>query len=175
MKKFIYLFLSFLFISFISFAQDQNIEKKERKPGHLNLSKFRQLKQELPTPNTQHTASGAPGSEYTQQQVDYMMNITIDDENQKLFGDEVITYHNNSKDHLEYLWVQLDQNMRAPDSKTPDVQQTVMKGSIKRPATFTDEYLKEPFEGGFNSEYVRDANDKPLSHTINSTYDANQS
>ena len=29
-----------------------------------------------------------------------------------------ITYHNNSKDYLEYLWVQLDQNMRAKDSKS---------------------------------------------------------
>ena len=169
MKKLSYLLLSFLLITSISFAQDQNTIKKERKPGHLNLSKFRQLKQELPTPNTQHTASGAPGPEYTQQQVDYVMNITIDDDNEKLFGDEVITYHNNSKDHLEYLWLQLDQNMRAPDSKTPDVQQTTMRSSMKRPATFTAEYLKEPFAGGFNLEYVRDANDRPLSHTINGT------
>ena len=37
----------------------------------------------------------------------------------ELYGDEMITYHNNSKDNLEYLWVQLDQNMRSPDSKTP--------------------------------------------------------
>jgi len=168
MKKFTYLILSFLFITSLSFAQ-QNGEKKDRKPGHTNISKFRQLKQELPTPNSQHTASGAPGYEYTQQQVDYVMNITIDDETQKLYGDEVITYHNNSKDHLEYLWVQLDQNMRAPDSKTPYAQQTVMNGTFKGPESFTKDYLKEPFAGGFHLEYVRDANDKPLSHSINST------
>ena len=35
---------------------------------------------------------------------------------------KLITYKNNSKDNLDYLWVQLDQNMRAKDSKTPDVQ-----------------------------------------------------
>jgi hypothetical protein len=109
MKKLPYFLISFLFITSFSFAQEQDAEKKERKPGHTSISKFRQLKQELPTPNSQHTASGAPGYEYTQQQVDYVMNITIDEEAQKLYGDEVITYHNNSKDHLEYLWVQLDQ------------------------------------------------------------------
>lgn len=169
MKKLTYLLLCFVLITSFSYSQDQVTEKKERKPGHLATSKFRQLKQELPTPNSQHTASGAPGSEYTQQQVDYVMNITIDDEKEKLSGDEVITYHNNSKDHLEYLWLQLDQNMRAPDSKTPDAQQTVMGGSFARPQTFTNKYLKKPFAGGFHLEYVTDANDKPLSHTINST------
>jgi len=167
MKRFTYFLICSLVLTSISFAQEQ--EKKERKPGHTNISKFRQLKQELPTPNSQHTASGAPGYEYSQQQVDYVMNITIDDETQKLYGDEVITYHNNSKDHLEYLWVQLDQNMRAQDSKTHDVKQTAIKGSFKDPVTFTKTHLKETFDGGFHLEYVKDANDKPVSHFINST------
>ena len=77
----------------------------------------------LATPNSQHTASGAPGKNYTQQKVDYVMNIVLDDDNQKISGNETITYHNNSVDDtLPYLWVQLDQNMRAAkDSKTPDI------------------------------------------------------
>ena len=41
--------------------------------------------------------------------------------NKKLLVTETITYHNNSADELPYLWVQLDQNMRAADSKTPDI------------------------------------------------------
>jgi hypothetical protein len=73
----------------------------------------------LATPNDQHNAAGAPGHQYSQQQVDYVMDIRLDEANNKIYGDENITYHNNSKDHLEYLWVQLDQNMRADDSKTP--------------------------------------------------------
>jgi hypothetical protein len=96
MKKITYFLLSFIVATSITYAQEQGAEKKERKSGHTSISKFRQLKQELPSPNSQHTASGAPGYEYTQQQVDYVMNITIDDETQKLYGDEVITYHNNS-------------------------------------------------------------------------------
>ena len=40
------------------------------------------------------------------------MNIEIDDENQKLYGQEEITYTNKSPDALSYLWIQLDQNIR---------------------------------------------------------------
>ena len=169
MKKPFYFLLSFLLITTFTFSQQPDVVKKERKPGHLDISKFKQLHEELPTPNSQHTASGAPGYEYTQQQVDYVMNIEIDEEKHKLFGDEVITYHNNSKDHLEYLWLQLDQNMRAPDSKTPLVQQSTMDRSFKRIETFTNDYLKEPFPGGFHLDYVKDMNDKPITYYVNNT------
>ena len=34
----------------------------------------------------------------------------------EIYGSETITYTNNSPDNLEYLWVQLDQNVRKKDS-----------------------------------------------------------
>ena len=43
--------------------------------------KFRQLEEILPTPNVYRTASGAPGHKYWQQQVDYNINIKLDDKN----------------------------------------------------------------------------------------------
>ena len=52
-----------LVLGFMSFT----IQAQEREPGHVNTNKFRQLKDVLPTPNEQHTASGAPGKLYTQQ------------------------------------------------------------------------------------------------------------
>ncbi|MCC6399528.1 MAG: M1 family peptidase, partial [Flavobacteriales bacterium] len=73
--------------------------------------KFRQLDQELPTPNEQRTASGAPGHAYWQMKADYDITVEIDDASQKLTGTETITYHNQSPDKLEYLWLQLDQNI----------------------------------------------------------------
>jgi hypothetical protein len=167
MKK-TYFFLLLFLTSFIAFPQENTSEKPERKPGHTDVSKFRQLKEELPTPNREHTASGAPGPEYTHQKVDYVMNITLDDDNQRVYGDEVITYHNNSKDYLEYLWVQLDQNKRSPNSLSPQINQTTIS-SMNNPQRFVGEYMKKPFEGGFNLEYVNDANDKPLSYTVNQT------
>lgn len=81
--------------------------------------KFEQLGTMLPTPNTYRTASGAPGIDYWQQRADYKIDVTIDDETQMLYGEEEITYYNNSPDVLRYLWVQLDQNMRANNSNTP--------------------------------------------------------
>lgn len=48
-----------------------------------NHNKFKQLKEELATPNVYRTAAGAPGHEYYQQKADYVMNITLDDENQE--------------------------------------------------------------------------------------------
>ncbi|MBJ2172639.1 M1 family metallopeptidase [Aureibaculum sp. A20] len=169
MKKITLSILSLLFIVTTAISQEKQTDKKERKPGHVDISKFRQLKEELPTPNDQHTASGAPGHAYTQQQVDYVMNITIDDETQKLYGDEAITYHNNSKDALEYLWIQLDQNMRAPDSKTPDVQETSMRNTFASAQKFTKDNLEQSFPGGFHLEYVKDNNNKDLSYMVNST------
>ena len=44
------------------------------------------------------------------------MDIELDEENNRLYGEEIITYTNNSPDHLPYLWLQLDQNIRRNDA-----------------------------------------------------------
>ena len=141
---------------------------QKTKEGHTNQNKFRQLKQELPTPNLQRTASGAPGKEYTQQQVDYKMDIVLDDANTKITGSETITYHNNSADELAYLWVQLDQNMRAADSKTPDIQPTSLPKKMSK-NRFERSFPEKPFDGGFNIMSVTNTDGSKLSHTINQT------
>ena len=78
--------------------------------------KFRQLAEILPTPNDYRTASGAPGHRYWQQQANYDIDVRINDQNQQLIGRETITYTNHSPDTLNYLWLQLDGNMRSPQS-----------------------------------------------------------
>ena len=56
---------------------------------HITLSrKFEQLGTTLPTPNQYRTASGAPGQAYWQQKADYKMKITLDDNAQKIYGEE---------------------------------------------------------------------------------------
>ncbi len=146
----------------------QQTEEKEREPGHYNQSKFRQMYEEFATPNTYRSASGAPGPDYYQQQADYKMDIELDDKNARLYGVETITYHNNSPDNLEFLWVQLDQNMRAKDSKSP-LRNGNGVSLVYRTGQFTSEYLGQPFDGGFKIEYVRDTNGKPLPYTVNQT------
>jgi len=167
MKKLASLAFSFLFIATALMAQDA---PKKRQKGHTDQNKFRQLKDVLPTPNNRRTASGAPGYEYTQQKVDYIMDIVVDEDKNLLTGNESITYHNNSKDYLEYLWVQLDQNMRAPDSKTPlakseDLGNTAFNG----PVTFTKNNLTKPADFGFKIKEVNNSTGGSLSYTVNRT------
>ena len=140
---------------------------------NVNTSKFRQLGQELPTPNVYRTASGAPGHEYYQQRADYDMSITLDDETQRIYGEETITYTNNSPDELRYLWVQLDQNMRAQNSTT----QQIKTGGIfnQRGATPQTAFnqLKNnqfyDFDGGFKLAYVKTTSGANLPYTVNNT------
>ena len=167
MKKLASLAFSFLFIATALMAQDA---PKKLQKGHTDQNKFRQLKDVLPTPNNRRTASGAPGYEYTQQKVDYVMDIVVDEDKNLLTGNESITYHNNSKDYLEYLWVQLDQNMRAPDSKTPlakseDLGNTAFNG----PVTFTKNNLTKPADFGFKIKEVNNSTGGSLSYTVNRT------
>jgi hypothetical protein len=156
-----------MFFAVVAFAQAQETEAV-KEGGHTNQSKFRQLYQEFSTPNSYRSASGAPGPNYYQQQADYKMDITLDDKNAKIYGEETITYTNNSPDVLEFLWVQLDQNVRTKDTKS-----ALRNGGgvpLAAPtSSFVSSYMKESFDGGFNIEFVKDANGRPLPFTINQT------
>jgi hypothetical protein len=74
-----------------------------------DASPFRRL--ELPAPNTIRTGTGAPGPDYWQQRVDYVIRASLDTVEQRVTGEERITYTNNSPDTLRYLWLQLEQNL----------------------------------------------------------------
>ncbi|GJM31746.1 MAG: aminopeptidase [Saprospiraceae bacterium] len=126
-------------------------------------NKFQQLNEELPTPNVYRTAGGAPGHQYWQQQADYKMDLELDDEQQRIYGEETITYHNNSPDQLEYLWLQLDQNRRTKDSDTYASNPT----SITNQMSIQDIRSLEPdFDGGFKLDFVKDAAGNSLPHTV---------
>ncbi len=166
MNKFKSVLLSAVFVAVGAFAQAQ--EKTERQQGHTNNNKFKQLYDEFSTPNMFRTASGAPGPAYYQQQADYKMDIVLDDENARISGSETITYTNNSPDTLNYLWVQLDQNVRAKDSPSPLIENDAAQPA-DTPGSFADTFLTEPFDGGFNILEVKDTNGRDLPHMINQT------
>ena len=135
-------------------------------PTQVNESKFKQLGQALPTPNVYRTASGAPGHEYWQQQVDYNIEVTLDDENQRIDGEERILYKNNSPDELRYLWLQLDQNVRALDSDSYKIRESRIN---ERSSFGSIQGLEPSFDGGFKIQYVGDETGRPLKYTINKT------
>jgi len=153
---------------FSGLSKSQEVEDKKRDPGHYNNNSFKQLYEEFSTPNQYRSASGTPGPQYYQQQADYVMDIVLDDKNKKLSGFETITYTNNSPDALEYLWVQLDQNMRARDSKTPLIRSNSVSSTIT-PDNFVDRYMGESFDGGFKIQEVLSVNGNNLDYTINRT------
>ena len=124
------------------------------------------METDWPTPNEYRTASGAPGHKYWNQKVDYKMQITIDDDNQVLSGKETITYKNNSPDALSYLWVQLDQNVRAKDSHT---QATATNSLENKMSTNALERLEPSFDGGHKIDAVMDQSGKSLPYVINKT------
>ena len=133
----------------------------------MNENDFRQLKQELATPNVYRTASGAPGHEYYQQKADYQISLILDDEKQTLKGEETITYKNNSPDVLTYLWVQLDQNMRAKDSETNAIATNSINNG--RMEVKDLKKLHNDFDGGFKLDYVKDASGADLPYVVNKT------
>jgi hypothetical protein len=136
--------------------------------GHTNNSKFKQLYDQFADPNRYHNASGAPGVDYYQQKVDYLMDIELDDAASKLYGEETITYTNNSPDQLPYLWLQLDQNIRKSDA--PNLEKNGTGNSVTvRPSSFVSDFINDPFDGGFNIEWVTDETGKALKYTINQT------
>ena len=162
MKKQVLASITLFFAFFVS-AQDPTAVQ-----GHNNNNNFKQLYEEFATPNRFRTAAGAPGVDYYQQQVDYKMDIRLDDANTKLYGSETITYTNNSPDALSYLWIQLDQNIRNENdmegAKEPSSAQ-----KTRGVNSFIEEFTTEKFVGGFNIEQVKDASGRPLRHTINQT------
>ncbi|MEL6536225.1 MAG: hypothetical protein AAFQ98_12490, partial [Bacteroidota bacterium] len=99
-------------------------DAQQRRGSGLHTDKFEPLDPIFASPNTYRTASGAPGHEYWQQQVDYDIDITLDDENQTITGSETIHYVNNSPDPLEYIWIQLDQNVRSKESDSYKIRTT---------------------------------------------------
>lgn len=133
---------------------------------NVNKNKFRQLGEELPTPNKFRTGSGAPGPEYYQQQANYNIDVRLDDGTQRIYGEEEITYVNNSPDKLTYLWLQLDQNVREQNSLSSQIS----TGSMKDKMSFGSlERMHNNFDGGFKLESVTDKFGRALDHTVNYT------
>ncbi|QJX47322.1 M1 family metallopeptidase [Hymenobacter taeanensis] len=130
--------------------------------------KFAQLGQELPTPNTYRTASGAPGRDYWQQRADYNIRVTLNDANQSISGTEDITYTNLSPDKLSYLWLQLDANIYAPNSMTEATQTAELREKM---SFQTLEYLQRTgFDGSFKIDDIRmKGAGKQLPYTVNYT------
>lgn len=161
------------FLGGISFTSAQNIQNN---PASNHGNRFEQLGSILTDPSEYRTASGAPGHKYWQQKADYKIKARLDEENKYLYGDEIITYTNNSPDVLNYLWLQLDENQHAPDAESHLFNtESLENQGTKATPIITQEALEsmniqERFRGhGVIIESVVDSKNKPLPFTVNYT------
>ncbi len=142
-----------------------SVSAEEQTPG---ADKFAQLGQELPTPGETRLASGAPGPEYWQQRADYRINVELDDQHQRIIGNEQITYHNHSPHILKYIWLQLDQNRFRPDADdvitatAPDFEEFPYRG-------MQNLLSRREFDGGFAISEITGQDGGALAYTINKT------
>ncbi|GAA4279797.1 M1 family metallopeptidase [Gaetbulibacter aestuarii] len=122
----------------------------------------------IAAPNTYRAASGAPGAEYWQQRANYDIKAHIDEKTNVLSGEETITYFNNSPDVLDYLWVQLEQNVNKEGNEDFG---SIFNGMEDGITTRKMEFLTRPikFPAGYTIKSVTDTNGKPISTLVNNT------
>ena len=113
-------------------------DRYRRSGGEDGDNIFRQIN--LPTPNNQRLGSGAPGPEYWQQRCDYDINATLNTESDSVSASVTIRYHNNSPHALEYVWMNLEQNLFQLDST----------GSQSRTPGSVMKMLEYDFDGGYS-------------------------
>ncbi|MFZ1262315.1 MAG: M1 family metallopeptidase [Chitinophagaceae bacterium] len=164
MKKKI-IIISFGFLIFCAKIQAQI----QNNSGSDHANKFEQLGTVLPTPNEQRTASGAPGTKYWQQRVDYNIKCELDEAKNKLTGSEVITYFNNSPETLTYFWMQLDENQHSTVNNANYQNQNVLP--LQTSDKVLDRYEERKTDNGYGVKITRitDAAGKPIKYTINKT------
>ena len=170
--------LAFLFCVFFSGIAHSAIKQTK---GDFE-DKFRQLDEVLPTPNDYRNAAGEPGRDYWQQQVDYKIDVKLDESKRILTAKQKVTYHNNSPYRLKYLWLQLEQNKFKQDSiaslssdfggigrrgpatigPTSETPAQISFGALRAQQWLDDHDI------GYEISNVRDVNDEPLDYVINS-------
>lgn len=112
MQKILLLFMTFINVGFL-YSQNLVNESSLYNPIDFYLSSFN------PTAgNVFRSSNGTPGPMYWQNSSDYVIHVTLSEKDTTVFGDVTITYTNNSPDKLDYLWLQLDQNIFKPDSRS---------------------------------------------------------
>jgi hypothetical protein len=67
--------------------------------------------------NEYRAATGEPGPKYWQNRADYQIAAKLNEETNEITGTEVLTYTNNSPLKMNFIWMQLDQNLFRQDSR----------------------------------------------------------
>jgi hypothetical protein len=115
--------------------------------NYYNLFKPQVYKQDV---SETRGANGLPTKKYWQNKVNYKIDVSINPTKNYFTGSEEITYTNNSPNDLDFIWLQLDQNLFAKNSR----------GQARMPYGKTSRYgdAKSSFNGGYNISAVKSQN-----------------
>lgn len=141
--------------------------QQQNNPASNHGNKFEQLGTLLSDPNVYRTASGAPGHQYWQQKADYVIDVEVDDQNQRVIGSETITYTNNSPDPLRYLWLQLDENEHKADAESKKFDESALDEQVT--TAQLRQLIGNNKDLGVKILKVADGSGKALIYTINYT------
>jgi hypothetical protein len=96
--------------------------------------------------NDYRSSGGQPGPKYWQNRADYKLSVRLNDQTNEISGTEIITYTNNSPDKLDFIWMQLDQNLFKSDSR----------GNAIIPPTGSRNGVRgQQFDGGYTIKSVK--------------------
>ena len=130
--------------------------------------KFEPIDNMIAPPNSYRTASGAPGKAYWQQRADYNIKVTLDETNNTISGNETITYYNNSPDDLNYLWIQLEQNVNKKENQDfGGISNDLKDGITARNMQFLTRAID--FPAGYSIKYIKDNSGNSLKSLVNNT------
>ncbi len=90
--------------------------------------------------NDQRAATGEPGAGYWQNRADYKLDVRLNDETNEISGSEILTYTNNSPLKMNFIWMQLDQNLFKLDSRGSTIVPTVGSRNAGRGQDFDAGY-----------------------------------
>ncbi|NCO63615.1 MAG: M1 family metallopeptidase [Flavobacteriales bacterium] len=129
--------------------------------------KFEPIDNMIDAPNSYRSASGAPGKAYWQQRADYKINVSLNETNNTISGEETITYYNNSPDDLSYLWIQLDQNVNKKGSEDFGSLNSMADGMNTKQMQSLTRVID--FPAGYSIKYIKDVNGVAIKSLVNNT------
>ncbi|MBS1661827.1 MAG: M1 family metallopeptidase [Bacteroidetes bacterium] len=110
MRKFVLAFI--VAMSAGSLCAQKTTEGAGYNPHELFTQNF-----DVPAGSGFRSAKGVPGPNYWQNSASYLIHATFSEQDTTVSGDVTINYTNNSPDSLDYLWLQLDQNIFKSSSR----------------------------------------------------------
>ena len=106
-------FIVFLFLMNTQFLLAQTTAPQSKYNYHDAFAPFFYTK----NGNEYRAATGEPGPKYWQNRADYQLAVKLNDVTNEISGTEILTYTNNSPSKLNFIWMQLDQNLFKQDSR----------------------------------------------------------